>query len=166
MRNRKGCRGVTLIELCFGVAVVATLATLAAPGFRSALRDSAVRSALFELNSALHATRASSIVEARTGVLCLSDGIGNCLPGMDSSNAWTAYLDVEGRPRPLAGQALAPGLVIHATRPRLTFWPDARAATPVTLTICDSQGIARPRAIVLSQTGRIRLAEASAADCT
>jgi Tfp pilus assembly protein FimT len=165
MRKRNGCRGVTLIELCFGVAVVATLATLAVPGFRSALRNSAVRGALFELSSALHATRASSIIEGRTGVFCLSDGIGNCLPGKDSSNAWKAWLDIGGQPRALAAQTLSPGLVLRATRPRLSFWPDARAASPVTLTICDTQQVARPRSIIISQTGRIRLADADAADC-
>ncbi len=156
---------MTLIELCFGVAVIAVLATLAVPGFRLALRAAAVRSALFELSAALHATRANSIVEARRGVLCLSDALGNCLAGMDSSNAWSAWLDVNGRAQPLAGHTLPAGLVLRATRPRLDFWPDSRAASPGTLTICDTQGVARPRAIVLSQTGRIRLAEASDADC-
>lgn len=165
MRKRNGSRGVTLVELCFGIAVVAVLATLAVPGFRVALRTVAVRSALFELAAGLQATRAGSIVEARKGVLCLSDALGNCLPGMDSSNAWSAYLDVDGRPSPLAGGALPAGLVLHATRPRLDFWPDARAASPGTLTICDTQGIARPRAVVLSQTGRIRITAAADADC-
>jgi type IV fimbrial biogenesis protein FimT len=165
MHDRKKLRGHTLVELCFCVVVLAILATLAVPGFRSALRNSAVRSALFELNSGLHATRNSSIVEARPGVLCLSDALGNCLPGLDSSNAWSAYLDVEGRLQPLAGNALPEGLFLRATRPRLSFWPDARAASPATLTICDAQGVARPRSVVLSQAGRIRITDASDADC-
>ena len=43
MRMRKGSRGVTLIELCVGLAIVATLAGLAVPGFRASLRAAAVR---------------------------------------------------------------------------------------------------------------------------
>jgi Tfp pilus assembly protein FimT len=129
------------------------------------VREAAVRNAIFELGSALHATRASSILEGRGGVFCLSDALGNCLPGKDSSNAWTAYLDVEGRAQSVAGQTLPAGLLLQASRPRLTFWPDARAASPGTLTICDSRRIARPRAIVLSQTGRIRAGVAHESDC-
>jgi len=165
MCKRNGLCGHTLIELCFCIALLAALATLAVPSFRIALRNSAVRSALFELNSGLNATRASSIVEARPGVLCLSDAAGNCLPGKDSSNTWAAYLEIDGRPRPLAGNTLPEGLFLRATRPRLQFWPDSRAASTGTLTICDAQGVARPRALVLSQAGRVRIAAASPADC-
>jgi type IV fimbrial biogenesis protein FimT len=156
---------VTLIELCFSVALLAVLATLAIPSFQSALRAAAIRSALFELVAGLQQTRADSILEARPGVLCLSDGPGNCLAGMDSSNAWTAYLDVDGRVQTLASRALPAGFELHATRARLNFWPDARAASTGTLTICDTSGIARPRAIVISQGGRIRTADASERDC-
>jgi Tfp pilus assembly protein FimT len=87
MHKRNGSPGVTLIELCFSVALIAVLATLAVPSFQSALRAAAIRSALFELVAGLQQTRADSILEARPGVLCLSDGPGNCLAGMDSSNA-------------------------------------------------------------------------------
>ena len=165
MRNWKGSRGVTLVELCLAATVIAVLAAVATPVFRSALRTAAMRSAVFELSAGLNLVRASSIVEARQGVLCLGETAGICLPGLDSSNAWSAWLEVDGRPRPLAGQALPTGLVLRATRPRLDFWPDARAASPGTLTICDTQGIARPRALVISQAGRIRIGEANDADC-
>jgi len=165
MFEAKRARGHTLIELCFCVALLALLATLAVPGFRSALRNSAVRGAIFELNSGLHVTRASSIVESRRGIFCLSDALGNCLAGKDSSIAWTTWLDVDGHAQPLAGKALPDGLFLRATRPRLDFWPDARAASTGTLTICDAQGIARPRSLVISQAGRIRAGDASDADC-
>ena len=165
MRKKNGSPGVTLIELCFSVALIAVLATLAVPGFHSALRAAAVRSALFELAAGLQQARADSILAARPGVLCLSDAPGNCLAGMDSSNAWSAYLDVDGKAQPIANRALPAGLVLFATRARLNFWPDARAASTGTLTICDTQGLARPRAIVISQGGRIRITDASEGDC-
>jgi len=163
--ERNGSRGVTLVELCFAATVIAVLAAVSTPVFRSALRAAAMRSAVFEASAGLNLTRASSIVEARRGVFCLSDVDGNCLAGMDSSNAWSAWLEVDGLPRQLARQALPAGLVLRATRARLDFWPDARAASPGTLTICDTQGVARPRALVLSQTGRVRIADASDTDC-
>src|SRR5262245_19363171 len=73
MRNRNGSRGVTLVELCFGLAIVAILTSLAAPSMRTALRASAVRSSTLELLAGVQQTRASSIVEGRPGTLCLAD---------------------------------------------------------------------------------------------
>jgi Tfp pilus assembly protein FimT len=156
--------GFSLIELCFGVALIAILGGLAVPGFRSALRAAAVQSATFELAAGLQETRASSIVEARPGVFCLSDAAGSCVADSEAT-AWTAFLDVGDAHRQITARALPTGIVLHATRSRLQFWPDSRAASTGTLTICDAQGIARPRALVLSQLGRARLAEASDSDC-
>jgi type IV fimbrial biogenesis protein FimT len=165
MQRRKGSPGVTLIELCFGLAVVGILAGLAVPSLRSALRAAAVRSASLELLAALQQARASSIVAGRPGVFCLSDGAGHCLSGDAPALAWNAFLAGTGSPVPLAGSLLPRGIELRATRPTLTFQPDALAASTGTLTICDRQGVARPRAIVLSQGGRVRLADADPAVC-
>jgi Tfp pilus assembly protein FimT len=165
MRMRKGSRGVTLIELCVGLAVVATLTGLAIPEFRADLRASAVRGAAFELLAGLQQTRAASIVEGRTGVLCLVDAAGNCLTEGVEASSWRAFLEVEGRAAPLAGQFLPPGVVVRASRARLTFWPDSLAASTGTLTICDSQRIARPRAIIISQGGRARVTNSPETPC-
>ena len=168
-------RGVTLIELCFALAVVAVLASLAAPGFRSALRESAVRSAAYDLMAGLQQTRGSSILEGRAGVLCLTDAAGFCRAS--PAGAWRAYLvpsaipggisatDAGTRALPLAERALPAGVELRANRPRLTFWPTALAADTGTLTICDSAGVARPRAIVISHNGRARMAPAAAEAC-
>jgi type IV fimbrial biogenesis protein FimT len=158
-------RGFTLIELCFGMAVVAILAGLAVPGMRTALRNAAIRSATLELLAGLQQARASSIAEARPGVLCLSDISGRCLGGNAPAVAWSAFLESRGNTSALAGGPLPRGLELRATRARLSFWPDSLAASTATLTICDRAGLARPRAIVLSQTGRVRLADGADEVC-
>ena len=61
--------------------------------------------------------------------------------------------------------ALPAGVVVRASRSPLRFWPDAQSASAGTLTICDTHGIAAPRAIVLSLSGRPRLADATAGNC-
>ena len=165
MRMRKGSRGVTLIELCVGLAVVATLTGLALPQFRADLRANAVRGAAFELLAGLQQARAASIVEGRTGVLCLGDAAGSCLPDGAEASAWRAFLEVDGRPALLAGQSLPAAVVLRSSRARLTFWPDSLAASTGTLTICDSQRIARPQAIIISQGGRARVASAAETAC-
>ena len=165
MRNRKGSRGITLVELLFGLAIVATLTGLALPSMRSALRAAAVRTATLDLVAGLQQTRASSIAAARPGVLCLSDMSGICLGNGGTSGAWRAFLESDGRQLPLAASALPAGVLLKSSRSRLAFWPDSLSASTATLTICDSLGIARPRVIVMSQGGRLRLAESGEATC-
>jgi type IV fimbrial biogenesis protein FimT len=165
MRNWKGRRGVTLIELCFALAIVAMLVGMAAPGFHSSLRAAAVRSATFELLAGLQQTRANSILEARPAEVCPSDAAGNCLAANTPSSYWSSCVRAEaGESRPVS-HALPAGVVVRATRSPLRFWPDALSASTGTLTICDRHGIAAPRAIVLSLSGRARLADAASGKC-
>ena len=165
MPRRNGSRGVTLFELLFGLAIVAILTGLALPSMRAALRTGAVRSATFELLAGLQQARASSIAAGSPGMLCLADGNGSCLAEGGTARAWRAFLVSDGRQLPLSAAALPPGILLAASRPRLSFWPDSHSASTATLTICDSQGFASPRAIVLSQAGRLRLADAGNVVC-
>jgi type IV fimbrial biogenesis protein FimT len=158
-------RGFTLLELCVGLALVALLAGIAAPSFRAGLRNAAVRGAAHEIMTGLQQARATAIVESRAGVLCLSDVAGNCRDVDRSAPAWRAFLEIEGTPRTLAARTLPTGITLHATRARIRFSARSLAASTATLTICDAQGIAAPRAIVISQNARARFATASEAAC-
>lgn len=158
-------RGLTLLELCVAMALVALLACLAAPTFRTASRNAAVRGAFFELAAGLQLARASAIVQGQRGTLCLSATPGGSCLSDGGSNAWTAFLVVDGQSRPLASRTLPPGIELRGTRNRLDFWPDSRAASTGTLTICDTQGIARPRELVVSQLGRVRVADGAISGC-
>ena len=166
MRNRKGLRGVTLIELCFSMAIVALLAGMAAPGFRSSLRAAAVRSATFDLLAGLQQARGNAIVESRPAALCPSDAAGNCLAAYAQSPYWRASIEGDASRLPPTGTALPAGIVVSASRSPLRFRPDALGASTGTLTICDSRGIAPPRAIVLSLSGRARVASAPRGACS
>lgn len=163
--SRHGSRGVTLVELCFGLAIVAVLAGMAMPALRSARSSSAMHGTTFELAAGLQLARANAIVQAHPGVLCLSDAAGICLRGNGPASSWRAFIEQEGRETTLALRSLPSGVVLYATRPRLTFWPHSLSASTATLTICDTRGVVRPRSIVLSQAGRARLAGASQDRC-
>jgi len=165
MLTKNRCRGVTLIELCFGLAIVAVIAGMAAPGFRSSLRAAAVRSATFDLLAGLQQTRGNSILEARSLDLCPSDAHGNCLAPHTPSPYWRASLETDARPSPASNRVLPAGVVVRSSRSPLRFSPDALGASTGTLTICDEYGVAPPRAIVLSLSGRARLATASPEQC-
>ena len=170
--RRNHSRGITLLELGFALALVALLAGLAAPGFRASLRSAAVRSASFDILAGLHRIRAVSILQARVGVFCpakaeatIAEGAGPCLPPTAGGSSWLAFLEQDAGRLELAGEPLPRGVELRATRSPLRFWPHAHAASTGTLTICDTQAIAAPRAIVISQSGRARLAPAPAEAC-
>jgi type IV fimbrial biogenesis protein FimT len=163
MKNR--CRGVSLIELSFGLAIVAVIAGLAAPGFRSSLRAAAVRSATFDLLAGLQQTRGNAILESRPLDLCPSDSTGKCLAAGVPTPYWRTSLEVGSALSLGASHALPAGVVVRASRSPLWFSPDAQGASNGTLTICDEQRVAPPRAIVLSLSGRARQEAAPAEAC-
>jgi type IV fimbrial biogenesis protein FimT len=157
-------RGFTLLELCVAMALVALLASLALPSMRSGLRTAAVRTATYELMAGLQQTRGAAIVESQPGVLCLADAAGTCRASGAPAPAWRAFLEVDGS-RTLFTRLLPRDVTVRGSRARIRFSPRALAASAATLTICDAQGVAAPRAIVISQTARARLAPAGAAEC-
>ena len=163
IKNRD--RGVTLVELCFGLAIVAVIAGLAAPGFRSTFRAAAVRSATFDLLAGLQTTRGNAILESRPLDLCPSDSTGKCLAAGVPTPYWRSSLEAGAAHSLRASHVLPAGVVVRASRSPLWFSPDALGASTGTLTICDQQGVAPPRAIVLSQSGRARLEAAHAEAC-
>jgi hypothetical protein len=105
--------------------------------------------------------------------LCLTADDRECLPTSDAAAAgWLVYLP--------AGQATATraapvgevlhrfqlptGLAVSGSRPAVTFWPVTRASSTSTFELCDVRGHGPGRSIVVSQTGRPRVA-AEAAPC-
>jgi len=165
MDRKNGCRGVTLIELCFGMAIAAAIVGMAAPGFQSSLRATAVRTAAFDLLAGLQQTRGNTILESRTLDLCPSDSAGECLAAGRPSPFWRGPPDPDGSLPPAAIHVLPAGVTVRSSRSPLRFFSDAMGASNGTLTICDGYGVASPRAIVLNLSGRARLVTAPAADC-
>jgi type IV fimbrial biogenesis protein FimT len=157
--------GVTLLEMLFSLMVVAILAGLAVPGFHQALRTTAVRAATYEILAGLQQTRGRSILESKPGLLCPSDAAGHCLPAATPASFWGWATEAAGRASTLEANALPTGVVARASRSPVRFWPHGLNASPATLTICDLQGVAPPRAIVVSVTGRARIATALDSAC-
>jgi type IV fimbrial biogenesis protein FimT len=175
MSSRHESRGLTLLELCFGLAVVAVLAGMSVPGFRQSLRAAAVRSASVELLAGLQHARATAILESRTGGLCPLDAAGRCQSAGTPASAWGWFLEA-GADRPsqspqvqsrqtLSRQALPRGITLRATRSPLHFHAHSHSASPGTLTICDTEGIATPRSLVVSLSGRARVEHARPEAC-
>jgi len=163
--------GFTVLELMFVCAIAAVLAGVAAPGFREYSLNARRTSLVNELVHALHAARSAAIRGGLPVVLCKSSDGRQCTPAAAGWEAgWIVFVNrdsdspanVDADEPILLQQARAENLSIRANRDALTYWPFSRAGTTATFTFCDSRGAASGRAVVVSQTGRPRVAQAGA----
>lgn len=167
-------RGFTLIEMLGVVTIVAILASLAAPSFGSLRRSVGVGTAAGELLSALHFARSSAILNGLPVTLCLSQDDLTCVSSAASAaRGWLVFVEPHakvGVPASVVPPVLrhfrAPGdVILRGSRVAVTFWPTTRASTTSTFDVCDVTRGVPGRAVVVSQTGRPRVAveEASCA---
>ncbi|MEJ1966740.1 MAG: GspH/FimT family protein [Gammaproteobacteria bacterium] len=155
------------------LAIAAVLASLAVPGFAALRRSAGLSAAANELVWALHTARSSALLRGSPVALCLTgDGLACLTAAGNAATGWLVYLPESeaAATRPaevgtvLQRFRLPIGLSVSGTRPAVTFWPVARASSTGTFDLCDLRNAGPGRSIVLSQTGRPRVA-AEAAPC-
>lgn len=119
-----GMRGFTLIELIFTVAVMAVLASLAAPSFRQFIATQRIRNASFDLMAGLTLARSEAITR-NANVDLLRTG-----------SAWDGgwKVSVDGGATALLNQQTYSGLAItdSAGLSQITYGKDGRATTAST----------------------------------
>lgn len=170
---RRPRSGFTLIELVIAIAVASVLAALAAPSFGGLRRAAGVSAATSELLSALHFARSRAALEGLPVTLCLSKDESTCARSTSAgASGWLVFVQPDATVSSVA-KVSAPVLrsyrvpndvSVHGSRAAVTFWPATRASTTSTFDVCDMTGKARGRAVVVSQTGRPRVA-AEEASC-
>lgn len=160
--------GHTLAELLIVLGLAGVLAGLAAPTFRE-LGANVRRDALVEdLRASLLLARTEAVTRGVPVVVCPSVDGRACRGEPAWSRGWIvrprAPSPERGTPT-LAGVRNEAGLEIHASRPALEFQPTANAATTATFTVCDWRGSDAARAVIVSRTGRVRVARGAEARC-
>jgi len=159
--------GYSLLELIMTIAVAAVILTLGLPSFSSLKARNAQRAEINALFHAVHLARKGSIMRKQVVSLCPTADGTRCNPGRDWSGGFLLF-ENSGRDEPpelddgeiLLHRHLASRSVkITANRRGFTLRATFLRATNGTLVVCDRAARVAPRALVVSYTGRPRVAE-------
>jgi type IV fimbrial biogenesis protein FimT len=166
--------GFTAIELLITLAIAGVLISLAVPGFAALARSFGLSVAANELLSALHTARSAALIRGLPVAVCLTADDSTCVTTAgEAAKGWLGFGPDAGTAavprRAVAGEVLSrfhlPGrFTVRGSRPAVTFWPVARAGSTGTFDLCEAGAPGAGRSIVVSQTGRPRVA-AEAASC-
>jgi type IV fimbrial biogenesis protein FimT len=168
-------KGLSLVECLIVLAVIGVLVSVAVPSFSSTRREAALTASVNQLLGALHFARSAAILSNTPAVVCLSAKNAQCTApvGQEQIQGWLVFRNSDRDSPPTLGSAdvllrqadFPEEVSVHASRASLTFWPTARAGTTGTFTLCSRRPPVLARKIVVSQTGRPRVAAATAREC-
>ena len=159
--------GFSLLELVMTIAVAALILTLGLPSFSALKARAAQRVELNALFHAVHLARKASIMRKQVVSLCPTADGATCRPGRDWSGGFLVFVNSDRDEPPelddgeiLLDRHLA-GRYTQITANRRGFPLRATflRATPGTLVVSDRAGRVAPRALVVSYTGRPRVAD-------
>ncbi len=166
MREKHDSRGYSLFELIMSLALVSIVLTLGIPSFGKIVANHRLRTDVDALFHAIHLARKESVTRRRVMTICPStDGVW-CDPLADWSRGWMTFVNID-RDWPADRDADEPVLRwtrphrenrIEANRRSFSLRSTELRATNGTLVFCDRAGRAEPRALVISYTGRPRVA--------
>lgn len=158
--------GFTLYELLVTLSLVTILLSLGLPSFSTSLAKSRQTTEINALFHAIHLARKESIRRREVVSLCPSDDGESCRPGLDWSSGWILFnnADQDTPPRVDADEFVVlrhrvdPSFRITANRRAFTLRATHKRATNGTFVVCDTGGRVAPKALVISYTGRPRVA--------
>lgn len=166
MQSSDCSRGYSLFELVMTLTLVSIVLTLGIPSFNGIVANHRLRTDVDTLFHAIHLARKESVTRRRVMTICPSaDGI-QCEPGGDWSAGWMTFVNID-RDWPAARDPGEPVLRwakphpenrIVANRRSFSLRSTELRATNGTLIFCDRAERAPSRALVVSYTGRPRVA--------
>ena len=162
-------KGFTLFELVITILLIAVLSGLAIPSLAGTLarqRQSVEINALFH---AVHQARKESIMRRKVVSICPSPDGETCSPDRDWSAGWLIFEnkdrdsppDIDSGEPVLVTHRVGEQIQIKANRKGFTFRATFLRATNGTFVVCDPKGRITPKALVISYTGRPRVARQS-----
>ena len=165
-------RGYTLLELLITLTLIVVLLLLGLPGLRDLGLDARRTADVNAFVSAIHLARSESIKRARPVVLChTTDGIACAGARQSYDLGWMVFVDADedipprrdGDEQLLLHYAPVSEGSIRSNRAHYVFRPHYRRSTNGTVVFCDIRGPKAARAVIVSYTGRPRVADTTAA---
>lgn len=158
--------GYTLYELLITLLLVALLSAIALPSFSAGIARQRQRAEINALFHAVHVARKESIMRRRVVSICPSNDAATCGDDADWSVGWLMFenTDRDWPPRIDPGEAILQHHAvdaetkIDANRPGFTLRATFLRATNGTIIVCDRHDRIPARAVVISYSGRPRVA--------
>ena len=167
LQHSSPAAGLTVLELLITVTAGAILLTTAVPGFRHLLLDARMTAAVNALVHDLHLARQAANLRGQTVLLCPAATSAGCPPGGSWQAGWAvvAPADPPGAATAtvLATSTSPSGVAVQSNRRAYAFRPFTLRDTNGTIGFCDRRGAAAARAVIVSPTGRPRLASSAEA---
>lgn len=159
-------RGFTLWELVCTLGVAAVLLTAAVPTFTGWLFDTRLTADVNALVLAVQLARSEAAKRGRPVIVCRTVDRLTCIgDDMESSAGFMVFVNLDERSPPTRSES-EPLLYAHllemdgttrANRPFFEFRA-GRRSTNGTIVLCDERGAASARAVIVSYSGRPRVA--------
>lgn len=156
-------RGFTLYELLLTLLLLAIITAIGVPSFEAILARSRQSIEINALFHAFHQARKESIMRRKAVTLCSSRDGRTCSGSSDWSSGWImSYAPdsshLESGKSVVVSHRLSEGMRATANRRAFTLRATVRRATNGTIVVCDAQDRVRPKALIISYTGRPRVA--------
>jgi type IV fimbrial biogenesis protein FimT len=157
-------QGLTLIELMIVIAVAAVILTSAVPAFGRFVQENRVTATTNHLVTHLNYARQEAVFRNAYVAACPSTDGQQCTGGNRWDQGWIVYLDASNSGQPdhpddiLRVVGPDDRMLMHsAGRFRVRFQGHGGAyGTNLTIRVCDTTEQASPRAVIVSNPGRVR----------
>jgi type IV fimbrial biogenesis protein FimT len=169
IESASSCAGLTLIELLITLAIGAISLTLAIPAMGGLIGNNARTSAINTLVSHIQLARSEAITRGERIILCPSIDNKTCYNSTTWNDGYILAVDKNGNKTVdmddelvRVFQGLDQRIAITSTsgRKKILFnWLGMTPGYNLTLSFCDQQQTADPRAIIVSNSGRPRLSD-------
>jgi len=161
------CRGFTLIELVIVLAIFSILFHFAAPTFQNIVADSRMTTQINTMATSFNYAKSEAIKRHHNTVICPNDN-GSCARQSHWHNGWLIFIDenfnreLEQEEEVIYVEAAKKNIKITSSRyrKRVVFRSKGYSyGSNASFIFCDQRGSTNARAIVLSNTGRTRIAD-------